>query len=125
MTAPEGRRSLVVKATHAADDPERANLACNVASVAVASGLDVHLFLAVEGVRLAVPGVAEGIAVPEAPPLVDLLSAVYAAGTVTVCTPCATRRGIGPGDLRDGTAMGGSAGFVELATRPGATALVY
>ncbi|HUG85897.1 MAG TPA: DsrE family protein [Euzebya sp.] len=123
MTEP---RSLVVKATHALDDPERAHLACNVAAVALASGVEVHLFLAVEGVRLALPDldvVAMGVA--EAPPVSDLLDALYAAGAVTVCTPCATRRGLTADDFREGTAMGGSAQFVELATRPGATALVY
>ena len=30
---------MVVKATHAEDDPERAHMACNVASVALASRL--------------------------------------------------------------------------------------
>lgn len=118
-------RLLVVKATHAADDPERANLACNVASVGLAGGLEVHLFLAAEGVRLALPDPGEGFAVPEAPPIADLLDALYAGGTVTVCTPCATRRGLSPEDFRPDTAMGGSAQFVELATRAGATALVY
>lgn len=119
------QRLLVVKATHSADDPERANLACNVAAVGIASGLDVHLFLAVEGVRLAVPSVAAELTVPEAPPVTDLLQAVYGAGTVTVCTPCATRRGLTLADFAAGTQMGGSAGFVELATRPEATVLVY
>lgn len=119
-------RSLVVKATHAQDDPERAHLACNVAVVGLASGLDVHLFLAVEGVRLALASVdVAALEVAEAPPIGDLLDALYAAGAVTVCTPCATRRGLAPGDFREGTAMGGSAQFVELATRAGATALVY
>lgn len=119
-------RSLVVKATHSLDDPERAHLACNVAAVALASGLDVHLFLAVEGVRLALPDLdAAALAVAEAPPVADLLEALYAGGAVTVCTPCAVRRGLGPEDFRAGTAMGGSAQFIELATRPGATALVY
>lgn len=119
-------RSMVIKATHSLDDPERAHLACNVAAVALASGVDVHLFLAVEGVRLALPDLDAGaLAVADAPPISDLLEALYAAGAVTVCTPCATRRGLSAGDFRDGTAMGGSAQFVELATRPGATALVY
>ncbi len=116
---------LVVKATHADDAPERAHLACNVAAVAVASGVDVHLFLAVEGVRLAVPGVAEGIDVPEGAPLADLLDSLYAGATVTVCTPCATRRGLTAADLRDGTVLAGSARFVELVTQPDTQALVY
>ena len=117
-------RLLVVKATHADDDPERANLACNVAAVGVSSGLQVHLFLAIEGVRLALPDPGP-LDVAEAPPITDLLDAVYAGGAVTVCTPCATRRGLAPEDFRTGTAMGGSAQFIELATSPGATALVY
>lgn len=116
--------SLVIKATHSLDDPERAHLACNVAAVGLASGLDVHLFLAVEGVRLALPELGP-LEVAEAPPIADLLDALYAGGAVTVCTPCATRRGLSPTDFRPGTAMGGSAQFLELATAPGATALVY
>lgn len=118
-------RLLVVKATHAADDPERANLACNVAAAGVAGGADVHLFLAMEGVRLALPGIGRAIEVEHAAGVEELLEAVYAAGSVTVCTPCAARRGLEPSSFREGTAMGGSALFVELATRPGATALVY
>lgn len=118
-------RSLVVKVTHALDDPERAHIGCNVASVAVASGLDVHLFLAIEGVRLAQPQVPAQLTVAEAPPISDLLDALYAAATVTVCAPCATRRGLGAEDFRNGTELAGSARFVELATAEATTALVY
>lgn len=118
-------RSLVIKATHALDDPERAHIACNVAAVALSSGLEVHLFLAVEGVHLARPEMAAQHALDDAPPITDLLDAVYAAGTVTVCTPCATRRGLAEEDFRDGTVLAGSAQFVALATAEGATALVY
>ncbi|MGH3666324.1 MAG: DsrE family protein [Egibacteraceae bacterium] len=117
--------SLVIKVTHALDDPERAHIGCNVAAVGLAAGLDVHVFLAVEGVHLARPEVAQRLELDEAPPVTDLLDAVYAAGTVTVCTPCATRRGLVEGDFRDGTQLAGSARFVELASAEGATALVY
>lgn len=119
------QRLLVVKATHSTDDPERAHLAANIAATGIASGLEVHLFLAVEGVRLALPGIGAAIEVPEAPPIDDLLDAVVGAGTITVCTPCATRRGLSATSFREGTRMAGSATFVELATRPEATALVY
>ena len=118
-------KSLVVKVTHALDDPERAHIACNVAAVALASGIDVHLVFAIEGVHLARQEVTDQLVVPEAPPIGELLDAVYAGGTVTVCTPCATRRGLTADDFRDGTQMAGSARFVELATTDGATALVY
>lgn len=117
--------SLVVKVTHSLDDPERAHIACNVAAVALASGLEVFVFLAIEGVRLAQPDVPAQLVVDDAPPIGDLLDALYAGGTVTVCTPCATRRGLRAEDFRDGTELAGSARFVELATAEGATALVY
>ncbi|HVM00615.1 MAG TPA: DsrE family protein [Egibacteraceae bacterium] len=118
-------RSMVVKVTHALDDPERAHIGCNVAAVALASGVDVHLFLAIEGVTLARDEVAGELEVPDAPPITDLLAALYAGGTVTVCTPCATRRGLAEADFRPGTRMAGSALFVELATAEGTQALVY
>lgn len=118
-------RSLVVKVTHALDDPERAHIGCNVASVALVSGIDVSVFLAMEGVQLARPGVPADLVVDDAPPISELLDALYAMATVTVCTPCATRRGLDGSDFRDGTQMAGSARFVELATADGATALVY
>lgn len=118
-------RSLVVKVTHALDDPERAHIGCNVASVALVSGLEVSLFLAMDGVNLALHDIASGLIVADAPPIGELLDALYSAATVTVCTPCATRRGLGVDDFRDGTQLAGSARFVELATADGATALVY
>lgn len=114
---------LVIKVTHAHDDPERAHIGVNVAAVALASGLDVDLFLAADGVELARPGAAFDLA--EAPPLGELLDAVYAGGTVTVCTPCATRRGYGEADFREGTRLAGSAAFVALLAEPDTTALVY
>lgn len=117
--------SLVVKVTHALDDPERAHIGCNVAAVALASGLDVHVFLAAEGVHLAREEVAARLELAEAPPIGDLLDALYVGGTVTVCAPCAARRNLAETDFRDGTHMAGSARFVELATAEGATALVY
>ena len=118
-------RSLVVKVTHSLQDPERAHIGCNVASVALAAGLEVHLFLAIEGVHLARPSIPEQIAVADAPPIGDLLDALYAGGSVTVCTPCATRRGLTADDFRPGTLLAGSVRFVELATAEDATAIVY
>ncbi len=117
--------SLVVKVTHALDDPERAHIGCNVAAVALASGLDVAVFLAIEGVHLARPEIPPRLEVADAPPIGDLLDALYAAGSVTVCTPCATRRNLVADDFRQGTQLAGSARFVELATADGATAIVY
>jgi predicted peroxiredoxin len=117
--------SLVIKVTRSLDDPERSHIGCNVAAVALASGVDVHLFLAIEGVHLARPAIPDQLELEHAPPIGELLDAIYAAGSVIVCTPCATRRGLAEADFRDGTVLAGSARFVELATAEGATALVY
>lgn len=122
-TLPHMAKRLVIKVTHAADDPERAHIGVNVAATALASGLDVDVFLAAEGVELARPGA--GFELAEAPPVGELLDAVYAGGSVTVCTPCATRRGYGEGDFRPGTRLAGSAAFVALLAEPDTTGLVY
>jgi predicted peroxiredoxin len=122
---PSPTSTLVVKVTAALDDPERAHIGCNVAAVALASGVSVHLFLAHEGVNLARPETAGQLELADAAPIGDLLDAVYAGGSVTVCTPCATRRGFGEDDFREGTVLAGAARFVELVTGEGAQGLVY
>jgi len=118
-------RSLVVKVTAGKDDPERCNQAFTVAATAVASGISTSLWLTGESSWFAVPGRAEEFALPHAPPLADLLTAVLAAGTVTLCTQCAARRDITPDDVRAGIRIAGAPTFVAEATADGAQALVY
>ena len=116
---------LVIKITHAQDDPERCLVALNVAAAALASGLRVSVFLAFEGVRLATPGQAEVLEVEASPNGQELLDAVRDGGaTLTVCGPCAVRRGLVEADFLPGTIVAGSAAFVaEIAE--GAVPLVY
>ncbi len=118
-------RPLVVKTTSGADRPEACNQAFTVAAAAVAAGAEVSLWLTGEAAWLALPGRTGDVALEHATPLADLLDVVLAAGTVTVCTQCAARRGIGPDDVVPGVRVAGSASFVEEALRPGAQALVY
>lgn len=118
-------RSLVVKVTAGADDPERCSQAFTVAATAVASGVPVSLWLTGEAAWFAVPGRAEEVSLPHAAPLGDLLRVVLASGTVTLCTQCAARRELGPGDLMDDIRIAGAAVFVEEALADGAQALVY
>ena len=118
-------RLLVVKATAGADAPERCSQAFTVASTAVAAGADVSLWLTGESAWFALPGRAGQFALPHSAPLPDLLELILAAGTVTVCTQCAARREIGPGDVLPGVRIAGAAVFVEEALRDGAQALVY
>lgn len=123
MQAPE--RALVVKVTSGIESPERLSQAFTVAATAVASGVDVSLWLTGEATWIAVPGRAEQFELPYAAPLAELRDAVLAGGRVTVCTQCAARRELTEEQLVAGATIRGAAAFVEEVTAPGAQALVY
>jgi predicted peroxiredoxin len=118
-------RSLVVKATAGADAPERCAQAFTVASVGIASGAEVSLWLTGEASWFALPDRAEQFELPHSPPLADLRDAVLGGGRLTLCTQCAARRGIGPDDVLPGVRIAGAQAFVEEALADGAQALVY
>jgi predicted peroxiredoxin len=118
-------RRLVVKATCGPDEPERLSQALTVAATAVASGVEVSLWLTGDAVWLAVPGRVPDLGLEHAAPLVDLVDAVLAGGTTTVCTQCAARRGLALDDLADGVRIAGAATFVEESLADGTQALVY
>jgi len=118
-------RSLVVKVTAGTEAPERLSQAFTVAATAVASGVEVSLWLTGESTWMAVPGRAEEFELPYAAPLVELRDAVLAGGRLTVCTQCAARRSLGPDQLVEGAVIKGAAVFVEEVMVAGAQALVY
>jgi predicted peroxiredoxin len=118
-------RSLVVKVTAGADAPERCSQAFTVAATAAASGIAVSLWLTGESSWFALPGRAADFDLPHAAPLPDLIDAVLAGGTVTLCTQCAARRGIGETDVLPGIRIAGAATFVAEALADDAQALVY
>jgi predicted peroxiredoxin len=117
--------ALVVKVTAGSDAPERCSQAFTVAAVAVASGVDVSLWLTGESAWFALPGRAAEFELPHAAPLPDLLAAVLAGGQVTLCTQCAARREIGEADVLPGIRIAGAQAFVEEILREGTQALVY
>lgn len=117
---------LVVKVTCGTDDLERANQGLTVASMAIAAGAQVSLWLTGEAAWFAVPGRAEEVPpLPHATPVADLLQVVLAGGTVTLCTQCAARRSLGTEDVIDGVRIAGAAVFVEETLTDGTQALVY
>jgi predicted peroxiredoxin len=91
----------------------------------VAAGADVSVWLTGESAWFALPGRAEQFVLPHAAPLPDLLHAILGAGSLTLCTQCAARRGIGPGDVLPGVRISGATTFVEEALGDGVQALVY
>ena len=118
-------RTLVVKLTSGVEAPERLSQAFTVAATAVASGVEVSLWLTGEASWLAVPGRAEQFELPYAAGLADLRDAVVAEGRLTVCSQCAARRDLAEGDLVEGAQIRGAAAFVEEVMAPRAQALVY
>ena len=123
--APGGSTRLVVKVTAGADAPERCAQAFTVASIAVASGAEVELWLTGESTWFALPGRAAEFTLAESAPLEDLLAAVLESGRVYLCRQCAARRGIVPSDLLPGVEIAGAAAFVASTLRPATQALVY
>ena len=118
-------RNLVIKVTAGKDEPERFNQAFTVASTAIASGVAVSLWLTGEAAWFGLPGRADDFSLPHAPPLADLLAAVLALGTVTICGQCAARRDITPQDVIPGVRIAGSATFVAEVVADDVQALVY
>lgn len=116
---------LVIKVTAGADAPERCSQAFTVAAVAVASGVQVSLWLTGESAWFALPGRAAEFALPHAAPLPDLLDSVLAAGQVTLCTQCAARRDIAEKDVIKGVRIAGAQVFVSEIMPDGVQALVY
>jgi len=118
-------RNLVIKCTAGTDDPERANQAFTVAAAGLAAGASVSLWLTGAAAWFAVAGRAEALELPLATPLAELRDLVLASGELTVCTQCASRRGIGSGDVLPGVRIAGAAAFVEEALVDHAQALIY
>ena len=118
-------RSLVVKVTCGAEDPERCNQAFTVAASAVAAGAEVSLWLTGESAWFALPGRAAEFSLSLAAPLDSLLQTVVDGGNVTLCTQCAARREITPEQVIPGVRVAGAAVFAEEILQEGVQALVY
>jgi len=118
-------KKLVVKAMTGSNDPERTAQAFTVAATALASGYEVSLWLTGEATHLGLPGICETFVLEHSAPLNELRDAVLAAGTISVCTQCAVRRGISESDLIPGITIKGAASFVEEIMHEGVQALVY
>ncbi|MFI1970202.1 sulfur reduction protein DsrE [Streptomyces cinnamoneus] len=119
-------KKLVIKVTAGADAPERCSQAFTVAAVAVASGVEVSLWLTGESSWFALPGRAAEFELPHAAPLPELIEGIKAGGgMITVCTQCAARRDIEEKDLIEGARIAGAQVFVSEAMADGVQALVY
>lgn len=118
-------RSLVIKCTAGADEPERCSQAFTVATAAIASGARVSLWLTGEAAWFGVPGKAEEFELPLAGSLAEARDLVVESAELVVCAQCAARRGIAEDDLVPGARISGAAAFTEAILGEGVQALVY
>jgi predicted peroxiredoxin len=89
-----------ISLTTGLEDTERVTVAFLVAVGAAEQGRPTLMFLTKEAVRLAVPGVATGVACEGCPPLPDLLRRfANAGGRYYVCPICFDARKLDKGDL--------------------------
>lgn len=107
--------TLVIHASHGAEDPERATLPFVLGNNAAVAGQEPVILLTVEAVRLATEGGAEGVHKEGLPPLPEIMGE-YAAngGAIWACQSCTKPRGIGKEDLIEDARVGTSMEVVEL-----------
>lgn len=110
---------LLFPNSHGAEAPERATVPYIVAATATVSGHRAIVVSTVEGVTLGLPDVADAVAEPGMPALVDLQrQLVEGGGEIWLCSACVQKRGItGDTPLVDGAHIVGAARIVEALTR--------
>lgn len=99
----------VISLTTGLEDPEKVMIAFLVAVGAAEQGRETLMFLSKEAVRLALTGVAVGVACEGCPPLPSLVERYAAAnGRYLVCPICFDAKKLDKGDLIHGAELGGT-----------------
>jgi predicted peroxiredoxin len=116
---------VVINLATGLEDPERVTVAFLVGGAAVEQGKRVTMFLTKEAVRLAMPGVAEGVACEGCPPLARLFQQ-YAdgGGELLVCPICFNTRKLEERQLASNAKLGGATPLWEWVGE-GATVFSY
>lgn len=88
---------LIILCTHGPEDVELATIPFVVSTAAQASDVQVVMGFQGPSVTLVKKGVAETVAAPGFPPLIELLNAyIESGGEMLVCGPCVKSRQINP-----------------------------
>jgi predicted peroxiredoxin len=118
-------QKLVFMVLHGPDHPEHATIPFVMGCAALASDVEVVLGFQADGVELVRAGVADGIEAAGFPPLAKLLADYRElGGSLLVCKPCMSSRGITAGDLVEGAEVVAAARFVAEITSA-TNSLVY
>ena len=116
----------VISLTTGLEDPEKVTVAYLVAVGAAESGRPTLMFLTKEAVRLALEGVAVGVACEGCPPLPDLLRRYADAGGRTyVCPICFDAKKLDKGDLVANAELAGTVPMWQWIGDEGATTFSY
>ena len=114
-----------ISLTTGLEDPEKVTVAFLVALGAAEQGRPTTMFLTKEAVRLAVDGVATGIACDGCPPLADLLGRYSnAGGTLMVCPICFNAKALDQAQLVENADLTGTVQLWEW-IGDGATTFSY
>jgi predicted peroxiredoxin len=116
----------VISLSTGLEDPEKVTVAFLVAVGAAESGRPTLIFQAKEAVRLALDGVAAGVACDGCPALSDLLTRYdKAGGRYMVCPVCFNAKQLDKGDLLANADLAGSVQPWEWIGDDGATIFSY
>ena len=116
----------VISLSTGLEDPEKVTVAFLVAVGAAESGRPTLMFQAKESVRLALDGVAAGVACDGCPPLRDLLARYEkAGGRYMVCPVCFNAKQLDQDDLVANAELAGSVQLWEWIGDEGATTFSY
>jgi predicted peroxiredoxin len=119
-------QKAVISLTTGMEDPEKVTVAFLVAVGASETGRPTLMFLTKEAVRLAVPGVAVGVACDGCPPLPDLLGRYETAGgRFLVCPICFDARKLDKGHLLSNAELGGTVPMWQWIGDEGAVTFSY
>ena len=116
----------VISLTTGLEDPEKVTVAFLAAVGAAESGRPTIMFQAKEAVRLALDGVAAGVACDGCPALPDLLARYEkAGGRYMVCPVCFNAKQLDKGSLITGAELAGAVQLWEWIGDDGATTFSY
>ncbi|MBT3988884.1 MAG: peroxiredoxin [Rhodospirillaceae bacterium] len=115
-------KKIVIVLTRGLDD-ERSSVAWSIANGALASDLEVTMFLVSAGADWVRKGAADNAHLnPHDPPMKEMIQNVVDAGSkIMVCPPCGMVRGYTEEDLIDGVVFAGSVAMLAVVKEGAAT----
>jgi predicted peroxiredoxin len=117
---------VVINLVTGMEDPERVMLAFLVAGAALDRGKNVTMLLTKEAVRVALDGVAEGVACEGCPPTERLFEQFASGGgELLVCPFCFNARKLAEADLVPNARIGGATPLWEWIGEEAATVFTY